>query len=54
MEIIKKLFNFNGEDCAIGLCKFNDYYFKLAESRERMKKRAKKDASLTQMLKRSF
>ncbi len=54
MELIKKIFTFNGEDCAIGLCKFNDYNYKLAESRERMKKRAKKDASLTQMLKRNF
>ncbi len=54
MEIIKKLFNFNGDDCAIGLCKFNDDYFKFAESRERMKKRVKKDASLTQMLKKNF
>lgn len=54
MDIIKKLFNFNGNDYAIGLCKFNDDYLKIAESRERMKKRVKKDASLTQMLKRNF
>ena len=54
MDIIKKLFTFNDEDCAIGLCKFNNDYYRLAESRERMKKRVKKDASLTQMLKRNF
>ena len=54
MELIKKLFNFNDEDCAIGLCKFNDDYYKLAQSRERIRKRVKKDASLTQMLKRNF
>ena len=50
MEIIKKLFSFNDDDCAIGLCKFNDDYFKLSESRERIKK----DATLTQMLKRTL
>ena len=54
MEIIKKLFSFNDDDCAIGLCKFNDDYYKLAESRERIKKRIKKDATLTQMLRRSL
>lgn len=54
MEIIKKLFNFNDDDCAIGLCKFSEDYFKLGESRERLKKRIKKDASLTQLLKRSL
>ena len=54
MEIIKKLFSFNDEDCAIGLCKFNDEYYQLAESRERIKKRIKKDATLTQMLKERY
>lgn len=54
MDIIKKLFMFNDEDCAIGLCKFNDNYYKLSDSRERMKKRVKKDATLTQMLKRNI
>ena len=54
MEIIKKLFNFNDDDCAIGLCRFNDEYYMLAESRERIKKRIKKDATLTQMLKRTL
>lgn len=54
MEIIKKLFNFNNDDCAIGLCKFNDDFYKLSESREQIKKRIKKDATLTQMLKRTL
>jgi len=54
MEIIKKLFSFNDDNCAIGLCKFNDEYYKLAESRERIKKRIKKDVTLTQMLKRTL
>ena len=54
MEIIKKLFSFNDDDSAIGLCKFNEDYYKLAESRERIKKRIKKDATLTQMLKRTL
>ena len=54
MEIIKKLFSFNDDNCAIGLCKFNDEYYRFTESRERIKKRIKKDATLTQMLKRTL
>ncbi len=54
MDIIKRLFCFNNDEgSAIGLCKFNEEFFKLAESKERIKKRIKKDANLTQMLKRS-
>ena len=54
MDIIKKLFCFNNdENSAIGLCKFNDDFFKLNEAKERFKKKVKKDATLTQMLKRS-
>ncbi len=54
MDIIKKLFCFNNdESTAIGLCKFNEEFFKLTESKERIKKRIRKDATLTQMLKRS-
>ena len=55
MDIIKRLFCFNGDDTsAIGLCKFNDDFFKLNDAKERFKRRIKKDASLTQMLKRSI
>ena len=54
MELIKKLFSFNNDDTsAIGLCKFNDDFYKMTEAKERFKKRVKKDATLTQMLKRN-
>ena len=54
MDIIRKLFCFNDDGASvIGLCKFNEDYFKFEESKERIKKRIKKDATLTQMLKRS-
>ena len=53
MDIIKKLFCFNNDDSsAIGLCKFSDDFFKMSEAKERFKKRIKKEANLTQMLKR--
>ncbi len=55
MDIIKKLFNFNDDETgAIGLCKFNDDFFKLPESKQRIKERIRKDATLTQILKRSM
>ena len=55
MDIIKRLFCFNDdESSAIGLCKFNDDFFKLQKSKEQFKKRIKKDANLTQMLRRSI
>ena len=55
MDIIKRLFCFNDdESSAIGLCKFNDEFFKLADAKETMKKRIKKDATLSQMLKKSI
>ena len=54
MDIIKKLFCFNGDDTsAIGLCKFNDEFFKMENAKERFKKRIKKDATLSQILRRS-
>ena len=44
MDIIKKLFNFNDDEgCAIGLCKFNDDFFKLSNAKEQVKKRIKKE-----------
>ena len=53
MNIIKKLFSFNDDDtAAIGLCKFNDEFFRLADSKEQIKKRIKKETNLTQMLKK--
>lgn len=55
MDIIKKLFSFNNDETsAIGLCKFNDDFFKLENAKERFKKTIKKETSLTQMLKRSI
>lgn len=53
MDIIKKLFCFNDdEQSAIGLCKFNDSFYKNQENKENFKKRISKDTSLSQMLKR--
>lgn len=55
MDIIKRLFCFNNdENAAIGLCKFSDEFIKLTESKERFKKRIKKEENLTQMLRRTF
>ncbi len=54
MDIIKKLFCFNNdEEGAIGLCKFNDEFYKLAQSKSAFKDKVNKNATLTQMLKRS-
>lgn len=54
MDIIKKLFCFNDdENCAIGLCKFNDDFFKMMDSKEKIKNKIKKDLSLTQMLRKN-
>ena len=53
MDIIKKLFSFNNnDDCAIGLCKFNDSFYKQIDNKEQFKKRLNKNASLSQMLKK--
>ncbi len=54
MDLIKKIFCFNDDEtAAIGLCKFNDDFFKLSQTKEKVKKRIKKDQTLTQMLKKS-
>jgi len=54
MDIIKKLFSFNCDDSsAIGLCKFNDEFFKSQDARQKAKKILRKETTLTQMLKRS-
>ena len=48
MDIIKKLFCFNNdEEGAIGLCKFNDDFFKLMESKEKVKEKINKNVNLT-------
>lgn len=53
MELIKRLFCFNDDDSSvIGLCKFNDEFYKLNDAKERVKKRLNKESSLTQILKR--
>lgn len=55
MDIIKKLFCFNDDDnSAIGLCKFSDDFFKLAESSEKIKQKIKKEVTLTQMLRKNI
>ncbi len=55
MELIKRLFCFNDDDSsAIGLCKFNDEFFKAENLKQTAKKRLSKEANLTQMLKRSY
>jgi len=53
MDIIKRLFSFNDDDnCAIGLCKFNDEFYKKIDNKEQFKKRINKNLSLSEMLKR--
>ena len=54
MDIIKRLFTFNEDNSAIGLCKFNDDFFKLTNAKEKIKSKIKKDITLTQMLKREY
>ena len=54
MDIIKRLFSFNGDDeSAIGLCKFSEEFYKLAQSQEQSKRKFKKETNLTQLLKKS-
>ena len=53
MDIIKKLFCFNDdEQIAIGLCKFNDSFYRQNENKENFKKKLSKDINLSQMLKK--
>lgn len=53
MDIIKKLFSFNYDDeSAIGLCKFNDDFYRKVANQEQFKKRISKDMNLSDMLKR--
>ena len=53
MDIIKKLFCFNNEEeIAIGLCKFNDYFYKQQDNKENFKKKLSKNSSLSEILKR--
>ncbi len=54
MNIIKKLFSFmNEENCAIGLCKFNDDFFRTNDSKNKIKEKINKNVNLTQMLRKS-
>ena len=53
MDIIKRLFCFNNdEEIAIGLCKFNDSFYKSEQNKENFKKKLSKDINLSEMLKR--
>ena len=53
MDIIKKLFCFNDdEDISIGLCKFNDSFYKMQNNKENFKKKLSKEANLSDILKR--
>lgn len=55
MDIIKRLFNFNNDEkSAIGLCKFNDDFFRAAENKEKAKKRFSKELTLSEMLKKCY
>ena len=55
MDIIKKLFCFNGdEQVAIGLCKFNDSFYKNAKNKENFKKKTSKDVNISDMLRRTI
>lgn len=55
MNIFKKIFSLADDaNSVIGLCKFNDDFFKIDTQREEKgKKKRKKEQNLTQMLKRS-
>ena len=53
MNILKRLFNFNDDDCVIGLCKFNDEFYRQINAKEQAKKRLSKDPSLADILRRS-
>lgn len=54
MDIIKKLFCLEDDETGeIGLCRFNNNLNKLVKSKEQIKRRIKKDPTLTQMLRRS-
>ena len=54
MDIIKKLFTFNeDESCAIGLCKFSEDFYKQEDAKNQVKKRIKKNETITSLLKRS-
>lgn len=53
MSIFKKIFSINNDDCAIGLCKFNNELTKFEDMRKNAKRRFKKEATLTQILKRT-
>ena len=53
MDIIKRLFCFNDDDSGvIGLCKFNDSFYKAQDNKENFKKKISKNASLSEILKR--
>ena len=53
MDIIKRLFCFNNdEDSIIGLCKFNDDFYKAQDNKENFKKKLSKKMSLSEILKR--
>ena len=55
MNLLKKILCLDTTDSsAIGLCRFNDDFMKLEDTKEVIKKRIKKDPTLTQMLKRSI
>ena len=55
MDIIKRLFTFNNDDTsAIGLCKFNDDFFKSVNAKQKAKNKLKQEATLSQMLKRAY
>ena len=55
MDIIKKLFSFNNDDAsAIGLCKFNDSFYRNEQNKEQFKRKISKDVPISQMLKRQF
>lgn len=55
MDIIKRLFTFNNDETsAIGLCKFNDSFYKSLEVKKAIKKKVQQTSSLSQMLRRNY
>ncbi len=55
MDLIKKLFTFNNDEAsAIGLCKFNDDFFKSVNAKQKAKSKLKQETTLSQMLRRAY
>ena len=53
MNILRRIFNFNDEECVIGLCKFNDDFYRQLNAKQQIKKKMSKTPSLSEVLRKS-